>query len=590
MIGVLLRLQALSIRGRFVRSLRLLRQPKYLVGSIAGALWMMLWVGRPLLRSNAKVHSVGFDMVPPELRPTVHLAVALVVTILIVLPWLWPWGKPGMRFREAELTFLLQGPLTRRQVIGYGLMRAGIGTLLSATILSWVMGRGVIGRLALFAAILPLFTFWGLNGKWRSMFLLDQREHPHAARRRAVLTAICGGYLAVLVLLTLRFLPQLAESKGTHPWPTLLTTLLWPGKLLTAPILAQGAGAVLLAALPVVLLAVVQLELVLRSRAAFEESSLEWAKEYDARQAAGRRRVRSRGTMSRRWQAFDLPSAGQPEMAILWKNLMRVSRVPLKRSIAAGFAILVALVLSASILPIYPAVYGTILISGLIAAGTAPLFGGMSWRNDLRTELSHLELVRTWPVPAVRFVLAEVASPALLSTIIGLFGLGIAFAGYLGEQISSGRGVSIDFIPNDGALGVSATTLVVLALAAFVPLLGGAAFATAAMQNVATLFLPAWMIQTPDTQRGIAAIGRNLILGTGNFFGFFLVLLPSAALVGLAMLIQRLLGIPWTAWAFPVWGVLGAAPLFVMGAMLVLFAGTMWSDLDPSEELLEIGR
>src|SRR6185503_10833362 len=48
LIGVLLRLQALTLRGRVVRSLRLLRQPKYLVGSIAGALWMAGWIARPI--------------------------------------------------------------------------------------------------------------------------------------------------------------------------------------------------------------------------------------------------------------------------------------------------------------------------------------------------------------------------------------------------------------------------------------------------------------------------------------------------------------------------------------------------------------
>jgi hypothetical protein len=47
MIGVLVRLQALMIRGRIVRSIRLLRQPKYLVGAAIGAAWMLLWVGRP---------------------------------------------------------------------------------------------------------------------------------------------------------------------------------------------------------------------------------------------------------------------------------------------------------------------------------------------------------------------------------------------------------------------------------------------------------------------------------------------------------------------------------------------------------------
>jgi hypothetical protein len=294
--------------------------------------------------------------------------------------------------------------------------------------------------------------------------------------------------------------------------------------------------------------------------------------------------------LSRRWQTFDLPNTGKAEVAILWKNLMRVSRLPLERAMAGAVVFFAALVALAWILPIYPAIYGTIVIAGLITAGTAPLFAGMSWRNDLRTELSHLELVRTWPVPPARFVLAEVVSPALLSTFVGFFGLGLALAGYVGEQIAWGRGASIGFIPNQGALGVSATMLVLLALIGFVPLLAGAAFATAAMQNVATLFIPAWMIHTPDTQRGIAALGRNLIVGTASFFGFFLALLPSAVLVGLVMLAQHFAGIPWSAWAFPVWGLLAAAPLFVLGGVLVLFAGKMWSDLDPSVELLEIGR
>ena len=143
------------------------------------------------------------------------------------------------------------------------------------------------------------------------MFLLEQREHPRAARRRAILTAVCGSYVVALVLLTQRFLPQLSTGGLARPWPKLLTTLLLPGRLLTAPIFASGPGATLLAALPIALLAFVQLEIVLRSRAPFEESSLEWAKENEARQAAGRRAVRPRGSLSRRWQTFDLASAGQ---------------------------------------------------------------------------------------------------------------------------------------------------------------------------------------------------------------------------------------------------------------------------------------
>ena len=47
-------------------------------------LWMMLWVGRPLFRSDGHFRTVGLHMVPDDLLPTVHLAAALVVTLAIV--------------------------------------------------------------------------------------------------------------------------------------------------------------------------------------------------------------------------------------------------------------------------------------------------------------------------------------------------------------------------------------------------------------------------------------------------------------------------------------------------------------------------
>ncbi|HEX4826253.1 MAG TPA: putative ABC exporter domain-containing protein [Candidatus Polarisedimenticolaceae bacterium] len=586
MIRVLVELQALTLRGRVVRSLRLLRQPKYLVGAVVGTLWMLTWVGRPLLRANTPLRAGGIDRIPGPWADTASLGVALAVTLAMLLPWLLPWGRPGLRFREAELTMLLQAPLARRQVIGYGLLKAGIGTVVTATLLSLVLGP------LHFPGLLALFAFWGLNAAWRSMFLLEQREHPRAVARRAIVTAVAGGYAAVLIALASRFIQLLVASGATSPpaAPRLLTALLLPGRLLTAPLLAQGTAKILVAALPVAILALVQLEIVLRSRAPFEEASLEWAKANDERGARGRRGSRARGKLGRHWQVFELKGAGRAEVAIVWKNLMRVSRIPMTRAIASAALLLVALVAIAWIVPVYPAIYGVLAGAGLFTAATAPVFGGMSWTNDLRTELQHLELVRTWPVAPFRFVLAEVVSSASLSTLVGMFGLGVALAGTFGAQISAANGVPLRIFPVSGTLGVSTTGLVLLGLPSFVPLLAGAAFAISALQNTATLFIPAWMVQTADTQRGIAAVGRNTIVGTAMFLGVAIALIPSALLVGLAMLIQRWMGLPWSAWAFPLWGVLAAVPLFGLGVMLIGFATKLWSALDPSQELLEIGR
>jgi hypothetical protein len=69
-----------------------------------------------------------------------------------------------------------------------------------------------------------------------------------------------------------------------------------------------------------------------------------------------------------------------------------------------------------------------------------------------------------------------------------------------------------------------------------------------------------------------------------------LALIPGGLLVGAAALAQKGLGIPWSAWAFPLWGVLAAGPQFAMGWFMVQAGGRLWERLDPSQEILELGR
>jgi hypothetical protein len=132
-IGVLVRLQGMQLRGRAVRWIRLLRQPKYLVGFVVGLAWMTTWVARPLLRSKLHFVSVPGSPSVATLMPAIHQVVALVVTVALPLPWLLPWGRLGLPFRESELTMLLQAPLTRRQVIQYGLLKSELGVLISSS-------------------------------------------------------------------------------------------------------------------------------------------------------------------------------------------------------------------------------------------------------------------------------------------------------------------------------------------------------------------------------------------------------------------------------------------------------------------------
>ncbi len=66
-------------------------------------------------------------------------------------------------------------------------------------------------------------------------------------------------------------------------------------------------------------------------------------------------------------------------------------------------------------------------------------------------------------------------------------------------------------------------------------------------------------------------------------------LLPGAVLVGLALLAQWGVGLPWSAWEIPVWGLIAAVPVFVEFGLLVHLAGRLWARLDPTSEILELG-
>jgi hypothetical protein len=598
----------MTLRGRLVRWTRLLRQPKYLAGTVVGACWMTFLFARPLLRSNAPVHFVGVIDFAEDLTPTVHRLAGLALTVLLALPWLLPWGRLGLPFREAELTLLLQAPLSRRQVIHYGLLKSSLGVVISALLVTLLLGAGgPLDRVRAFLGALMLFFFWDLNSKWRALFLLRQREVSWvtALVRRAGVTLGIGALLVSLGASAMR-LAQVAfeqlrgagepeavvERLAAVPWPPLLSALTAPARWLARPALAQGWGTFAVAALPALALIAVQRELVLRCPARFEESALAQARSRDTWRSRNRR---SPGPSSwgRRLRTFPLPAAGEPAVAVLWKNVMRVSRVPLVHAAAVVVALLVLLAVVPALLGLDEVIYGITIVLGLISSAAIPMLGGTSWKNDLRSELAHIELVRTWPVPARRFVTAQVASPALLAFLTSCACLGLALSGFLGSRF---RAALLDVPsridpggPTVPLLGSGSGTAL-LVLLGVLPLLAGATFVSSAMQNLMVLVAPAWMAQGPDANRGVAAFGQRLVVAMGVFLGFALALVPSAVLVGLAALAQWALGIGWTLWVVPLWGLLAAVPLIAESWLLIGIAARLWEALDPSEEVMDSGR
>jgi len=540
--------------------------------------------------------------------PAFHRAAALVVTVILPLPWLLPWGRLGLPFREAELTMLLQAPLTRRQVIQYGLLKSEVGVVVSALLLSFVVGgRGPNPWILSFLGTWVFFEFWHLNEKWRAMSNLRQTEVPAAVarRRRFLLTIGLVGFYVVLVLALAPLKAQagaafrgadfaeVAASLRALAWPPLLVALLTPAWWLTAPMFAADGMAFVAAIVPTALLVVAQREVVLRSKARFEESALEHAKTQETRKSPARRfaRLSSRARSSR---PFDLNRPRPPEIAVVWKNAMRVSRVPWTKVAIVGASLCVAIAVLPAALRLHDATYGVLAALGVFLMIFMPLVGGMAWNNDLRAELAHLELVRTWPVSAQRFVLAEVVSPALISFAASAFGAGLVLTSLFGSRLRqalTGQPTELELLPRDGAfMGMDNELAAVVLFASFLPIAAAASFLSSALQNLAVLLVPAWMAHSADRSKGVAAFGQRMVFSSALGLAFMLALVPSALIVGTAVLVQGMLGIPWSAWEFPFWGALGAIPLFAAGWLIVQAAAPLWKGLDPSREILEIGR
>ena len=608
MIGVLVRLQWMQMRGRVVRSIRLLRQPKYLVGFLIGVSWMSMWVLRPMLRWKLNLASAPGDQFAAEILPAVHPFAAFFVTIALPLPWLVPWGGLGLPFRESELTMLLQAPLSRRQVIQYGLLKSEVGVLLSAFILPLFVGVGGLGtRLLMGCGTWIVFEFWHLNGRWRALFNLRQREVPTeiARRRRLALTIGLLGFYALVLFALKPFVNQLAAALGgadyqqvaaslrAVTWPPLLEAILTPARWLTAPMFAGGGTAFLVAAVPMLLAVVAQREIVLRSKARFEERALEHATKETAKKSPTQRFAKA-SSRRRSKRPFGIEGPGAPEIALVWKNAMRVSRTRWTRVAYGGAGLLIGIAFLPALLRLHDATYGVLAVVGMVPMFVLPVLAGMTWNNDLRTELAHIDLVRTWPVPARRFVLAEVVTPAMLSFAGATLGAGVVVTSLFGSRLRealTGQSSRVVLLPRGGDfLGVETGLATVLLFASFLPMAAAVSFFSSALQNLATVFAPAWMAHSADRSQGVAAFGQRMLVSAALGLALLVAMVPSALLVGAAAGVQWWAGIPWSAWAFPLWGVLAAAPPFALGWFIVQVAARLWEALDPSQEILELGR
>jgi hypothetical protein len=597
-----------SMLGRVTGWLRLMKQPKYLVGTLAGVAWMSMFALRPVLRANRDA-SLG-DRVAgiTEWLPALESAGALALVVSLSLWWLWPFGKASLELTETELHLLLPAPVRRRHLIQYAMLRSQWGVLFGCFMISLFSSGGAPDRFIWrFVTVWLFLTLWHLHGRGRGLWVARLQELPAAVawRRRATVLALVvliwlllapgiASIAASLPELSADIAPALAHAlspERLHAEAPLLALLLTPVRWVIGPFFAgltpdtPLVGRLASVGWPLLLL-VAHNEWVVRSQTLFEEATLTRARQRAARgDAASRfRKVRQR---QRQAAPFSLRPTGAPAIAIVWKNLMLAHRTRLALAVGGGTAVVAisAVVVAFTGLPDW--LIAIMMVAGALGLIATPLMAGHQWRNDLRTDLLRIEVIRTWPIDGWRLFAAEVAPPAIIASLYaaGAGGL-LLIAG-----VAAGATSATDFVlvsPDLAeSLGVSLVTLLLLGLATALPLVAAIASLSATLQNLVALLWPSW-IQLGRRRSGSAAhIGQGMLTGIGLVLALAVGLLPGALLVGAWMFLQLAVAdLPLVAWQLPLLGLTAVVPLAVIVGMLTKFGGVLWDQLDPSVELL----
>ena len=553
-----------STYNRVARQARQLRNPRYLAALAFGLtyLWIIAVDQRP-------------DRPPQILVGARWLELVGAIGVIGALLWGWIFGieRRVLAFSPAEVTFLFSGPVTRRGLVQYKLLRNQILILFNSLLWTLILARERFGASSWLRAIsiwvlLTTISFHRLGASFVRTSLL---EHGRVALRHRIVSLVLLGALLIGVAWSIRdAMPELAAGwagglttfldaltdASEHPLPRVL---LAPFRAMVRPLAAHTLADWVHAAGPALGLLVLHYIWVIRADAAFEEAAAE------ASLRRARLSARASATPSlahRRLPAlFRLAPLGWPAQAILWKNLLAVVRTRRARNTAAALAVTAVL---AGLLS-FNAGGSVADVAGWLAAtwaGLSVVIGPQWVRNDLRSDLLKLDLLRSYPLAGRAVLAAETAASTAVLTALQIGLLLVAYFAFLGNA---------HMYPSLG--------LRTVALATAAACLPGINYLGLLIQNGAALLFPAWIHLGSGRPGGVEALGQNMliIVAYSALLGVGLALPGMLALLAFALLRDS---VGW--WAIvPGVGVL-LAGLAVEVAALLRWLGAVFESTDPA--------
>jgi hypothetical protein len=481
-----------------------------------------------------------------------------------------------LAFTPAEVTFLFAGPVSRRGLIQFKLLHSQLLILFNALLWTLILSRERFGVSPWLRAISiwVLLTTLSFHRLGASFVRTSLSEHGRlAVRHRIVSLVALTTVLVALVWSILDALPEVAAAgaggprsflsaaaeASQRPLPTALT---YPFRVMVRPLAAHSVSQWLAALWPALVLMVLHYVWVVRADTAFEEAaveaSLRRAKALSERRAGSIGRSRLPRTTA---PLFRLAPVGWPAGAILWKNLVAVTRTRRVRNAGLTLALAGAVVGALSFQP-----GGTLSeIAGWLTLSWAALTiltGSQYVRNDLRGDLLKLDLLRSYPLRGWSVVIAEAGASTLMLTAVQFSLLGLAYLAFLGNET---------MVPD-----LEERTLLLVAAIVFLP---GINLLGMLIQNGAALLYPAWVRLGSGRPGGVEALGQNLLMTIAFVALLAMALVVPAAISGGSFLLLR----P----ALDGWAALPATAL-ALGAMafeaalMVDWLGRIFERTDPT--------
>jgi hypothetical protein len=533
-----------SLRNSLAQRFKRLRQPKYLVGAVAGGLYFYFVVFRNAFRGLGAGAPVppGLASASPLLEPLAAAALLIVV----VLSWILSNRRAALQFSEAEVAFLFPAPVSRRSLINFKLLRSQLAIFVSAFFLTLVFRRGTLfgGNALTHAAgwwlILSTLDLHFLAASFARERLLDFGLNPW--RRRLVVGGVVVAIAAVCWLVVRRTVPlptdadlagprSIAHYVGAVLGHAPISWVLAPFALVVRPYLATSAPAFFIALVPALLLMLLHYYWVVRSTVSFEEASIDLAARRAERIAAarsGRWRSGRNAPTKPRSEPFRLAARGWVPLAFLWKNLIALGTLFRLRTwlIACAVAMLALRWIASD-----PARLPVLQIIGavtLMLGGWLFLFGPMFMRREVQQTLTHLDITKSYPLAGWQVVIGQLLTPVVLMTF-GQWLLLLISALSLGATTHNPWLATL--LGAAGAGGIALIMPPLCGLLLCIPYSG-------------VLFFPAWAQSTGPRGGGVEVMGQRLIFMAGYLVVLVVAVLPAAAIGALVFfIINALVGL-----------------------------------------------